>query len=181
MVDLNTALYYTLSTISQTLAGALGLFAAFMIIRIDAFNKLIYERMTELYSELGFGDEGLTKARASGNAKAVFAFYRGRQEKARPTGGSGHPPQMPLGRSQEDRLAEGEAMVGRKQALLDRVGRALLANGLAIVSCFAGLGATPLIASRAAVAWVALVVAVLFGAGCIVALLCIMKRALSEV
>src|SRR5712691_11357023 len=115
MMDVSTALYYTLSTIAQTLAGALGLFAAFMIIRISAFNQLIYERMTELHAELGFTDQGLGKARASGDAKGVFAFYRAHQEKARPTGGFGNPARMPLNSSQETRLSEGEAMVQRKE------------------------------------------------------------------
>jgi hypothetical protein len=36
---MENTIYYTFSTISQTLAGALGLLAAFMIIRLNAFNQ----------------------------------------------------------------------------------------------------------------------------------------------
>jgi hypothetical protein len=179
MPELTTALYYTLSTISQTLAGALGLFAAFMIIRISAFNQLIYERMAELYAELNYADQTLGQARARGDAKAVFVFYRAHQEKARPTGGFGNPPRMPLNASQELRLSEGEAMVQRKESLLRSVGYALVASAVTIAACFAGLALTP-VAGDGAVAVAALVVAVLLGAGCLSALVTIMIRALKE-
>jgi hypothetical protein len=179
MSDLTTSLYYTLSTISQTLAGALGLFAAFMIIRIGAFNQLIHERMAELYAELNYADQALGQARARGDAKAVFDFYRAHQEKARPTGGFGNPPRMPLNASQELRLSEGESMVQRKASLLRDVGYALLASAVTIAGCFAGLALTP-VAGDGAAAIGALAVAVLFGGGCLAGLVLTMIRALKE-
>ena len=46
--EMETALYYTFSTIAQTLASALGLLAVFLALRINAFNRVIYDNMHEL-------------------------------------------------------------------------------------------------------------------------------------
>jgi len=38
---METALYYTLSTLSQTLAGALGMLAAFLVLRVSSLDAIV--------------------------------------------------------------------------------------------------------------------------------------------
>jgi len=96
-MDVSAALYYTLSTISQTLAGALGLFAAFMIIRINSFNQMIYERMSELHGELGYADQGLGRLACAAPRRRLRVLSR-HHERVRLTAAE---------RLQEMRLSEG--------------------------------------------------------------------------
>src|SRR5512133_3680231 len=60
-----TAAYYTFSTVAQTLAGALGLLGAFVIIRTTTLGQLIRADAEDLYRNVG---------RVGGNNEASAAF-----------------------------------------------------------------------------------------------------------
>lgn len=61
------ALYYTLSTISQTLAGALGLLAAFVLVRLSALGQALDNLVTQSAAALrADDDEDLLRMRHKG-------------------------------------------------------------------------------------------------------------------
>ena len=47
---METALYYTYSTIAQTIAGAIGLLGAFLIYHLSETRRSLYEYLEKLYS-----------------------------------------------------------------------------------------------------------------------------------
>jgi hypothetical protein len=175
---MENTIYYTFSTISQTLAGALGLLAAFMIIRINAFNQLIYERMAELHAELGWADEEFNGRRWRGDAVAFFAYVCSKQEDTRAVGGQGNPP--PLNRSQEGKLAEGESMTSRKTHLLAQVARVLAATSACIVFCFVILGLTTTVSARGSLACAVLAAGIILASACVVFQVRLVLHALTE-
>jgi hypothetical protein len=96
MVEMETALYYTFSTIAQTLAGVLGLLAAFLALRINAFNHVIYEGMHALQRRKNWTDSELLGHLWSGNAPAFFGYFRAKLEEVNTEEGIGNSRQQVL-------------------------------------------------------------------------------------
>ncbi len=59
MNDWSNTVYYTFSTISQTLAGAVGLLAAFVIIRLGAIRAALHEKAVIINNTVDHGDPAL--------------------------------------------------------------------------------------------------------------------------
>jgi hypothetical protein len=111
---LDTTRYYTFSRISQTLAGALGLLAAFVIIRISAFNLLLHDHARDLYASVG-GDE--LARQHYGDKPALLKWFRDKHEEVKQQGGTGNPPRPFLDTRLEAVLTEAEAMLQERRPL----------------------------------------------------------------
>jgi hypothetical protein len=59
MTDWSTTVYYTFSTVSQTLAGAVGLLAAFIIIRLGQLRAALHEKAVIINQTVDHGDPAL--------------------------------------------------------------------------------------------------------------------------
>jgi hypothetical protein len=125
MVEMGNALYYTFSTIAQTLAGLLGLFAAFLALRINAFNHVIYECMNDLHKKLqrearwsSSELSELFKHRWRGDAPAFFHALRAMCKMVTAHGVTGNPAQQGLDQEEEALLSQGKSLVERKRKLL---------------------------------------------------------------
>ena len=59
MNDWSTTLNYTFSTISQTLAGAVGLLAAFVIIRLGGIRASLHDKAVIFHNHVDHGDPSL--------------------------------------------------------------------------------------------------------------------------
>jgi hypothetical protein len=59
MTDWSTTVYYTFSTVSQTLAGAVGLLAAFIIIRLGSLRAALHEKAVIFNQTVDHGDPAL--------------------------------------------------------------------------------------------------------------------------
>lgn len=70
-LTLDTALYYTLSTVAQALAGAIALLAAFALYRLAAMDANLREGA--VCADAAFGDDGIIRANAVGSNYAFLA------------------------------------------------------------------------------------------------------------
>jgi hypothetical protein len=74
--DMASALYYTLSTIAQTLAAALALLAAFVLFLFQSYHGPMRERMMELFNQSGMFSKEADRARLEDYRKAEhFAAF----------------------------------------------------------------------------------------------------------
>jgi hypothetical protein len=152
-MSLEATLYYTLSTVSQTLAGALGLLAAVVLFALDRAER----QLDAAANEVVIHTDGETlpisndaKRRRTLRLKGDWAALRADWEKwsaASPTGFSAAQPAFLVF------VAHLEHEVGLRIAFR----RAAIATAIVILGAIAGLVVTPLIASTAAIAWSVLV------------------------
>ena len=178
-LDLDNTLYYTFSTISQTLAGALGLLAAFMITRVSAFNHLIAERVKELYDWVG-GEQDMMRNYLHGNAEAVLHFYRTTHDRVKREGGTGNPTQPFLNSRQEAQLIAAEGMIERKKKLLAGTRDSLLLSAATILFSLVCLIVTPYLHKHAAWTYTASVLGVAGAAVCMASYVKLIMIALKE-
>jgi hypothetical protein len=176
---LDTTLYYTFSTISQTLAGALGLLAAFMVIRISAFNLLLHDHARDLYETAG-GDEIARRHYVRGDKPALFKWYRDKHEEVRKQGGTGNPPRPFLDTRQEAVLTEAEAMLASKAALTNGTAWTLLASVAVILACFLSLAIVHWLRTVPSVAHGFLVLILAGSAYCLWSYVQLLRKALRE-
>jgi hypothetical protein len=176
---LDNTLYYTFSTISQTLAGALGLLAAFIIIRIGAFNLLLHDHARDLYESVG-GDAIARQHYVRGDKPALFKWFRDRHEEVRKQDGTGNPPQPFLDAHHELVLTEAEAMLGRKAAVTKDTTRALFVSAIEIFACFAALAIAHWLKTIPCLAYILLVLILAGAASCLGLYVQLLRRALRE-
>jgi len=176
---LDTTLYYTFSTIAQTLAGALGLVAAFTVIRISAFNQLLHNHADDLYVSAE-ADEVVTRHYIRGDKPALFKCYRAKHEEIKQRGGTGNPPQPYLNVRQEAILTESEAMLASKASLLADTGSALLVSVGVILACFLCLAVANWLKAVPMVAYASLVLVVAGAAYCLWSYVKLLRKALRE-
>jgi hypothetical protein len=174
----DTSLYYTLSTIAQTLAGALGLLAAFMVIRLTAPNQLLRDHARQLYEA---GADNLVRSYyARGDHAALFAWYRARFEEVRAKGGTGNPPRQFLNPGQETVLTEAEQILATKSALVAQTRHALFASAAVILGCFFSLATVHWLKTTPVMA-AGIMILILGGATyCLWCYLRLLKKALRE-
>jgi hypothetical protein len=135
-----STIYYTFSTISQTLAGALGLLGAFVILRMSALNRLIEDKMDLLLKGPGEGYVDLMAARADGNSERFFKVITAMCE-------PGQPLDRRVSAVTRITLDQGRAMLGRKAKLLQDVRFIMVATAVCIVASMSALALTVPIAS----------------------------------
>jgi hypothetical protein len=176
---LDTTLYYTFSTISQTLAGALGLLAAFIIIRIGAFNLLLHDHAHDLYESVG-GDAIARQHYVRGDKPALFKWFRDKHEEVKEQGGTGNPPRPFLDTRLEAVLTEAEAMLTRKTTLTGGTIHALFASAFVILACFVALATVHCLKAIEPVAYGVLVSIVVGAAYCLCLYVWLLRRALRE-
>jgi hypothetical protein len=145
-----TALYYTFSTIAQTLAGALAVLVAFTLFGLAKLDEAIRK-----------GQEGLL-GRYSDAPK--------RWEVLRVGGLKGL--EADVGVPVQDlnlRVAYHEAFVsvGLRPGVLRAIRQALAVTVVAITLCFVALPLTPILAGRTALACITTVAAVVLGIACL--------------
>jgi hypothetical protein len=150
------ALYYTLSTVSQTLAGALGMLAAFLAIRVASLDATIQTDLEGLKRETGESYwPSLSGARdIAGIIEAWDTHIKG----------------MP-GLQTEARMSllnRARSTLVLKTDLLEGAQRAFILSAIIMGVCFAGLAVTPWLGVVAERGETAGGLAVLCGVTCLV-------------
>ncbi len=149
---MENALYYTLSTVSQTLAGALGMLAAFLALRVSTLDTRIRERLRELFERTHALDLGNCGAREALSAwGAWIASCRD-----------------PRAKSVLRAFGDAERDQQSRDRLLRGVRRALIASACVMGACFTGLASSPWLALAPGRAIGALCLAILGGVACLV-------------
>jgi hypothetical protein len=153
VLRVETTIYYTLSTISQTLAGSLAILAAFLAIRVSSLDATVRQALSELDRRAG-GDN--TEARATGGLreelKAWQRWLDGQQ-------GVAHSHRV---------LATANQVQAAKDAVLDEARKVFVASTCVMVGCFIGLALAPSIAGSPFRTVSALVLTIGGGVGCLV-------------
>jgi hypothetical protein len=180
MIEMETALYYTFSTIAQTLAGVLGLFAAFLALRINAFNHVIYERMHDLQQGKNWGSSELLGHFGRGDAPAFFGYFRGQFEEVKAQAGTSDPPQQVLDQGEAALLTQAEGLLERKAKLLRAAQRVIVASATVIIFSFIMLMNVPWVKDCTGIAVLLLFLGVAGAAGCVVWYVLMILTALRE-
>jgi hypothetical protein len=140
--NVENALYYTLSTISQTLAAAIGLLAAFLILRLGSLDR----QLDEHFHELRYADDpDLHEARGRRDFARVLSLVSEHEAQLTHAGRRYH---FPAARN----------LVALRSKLVVSLRNYLLATALVIVVAVVGLAWAPEIASNRAGARALLVV-----------------------
>ena len=151
---METALYYTLSTVSQTLAGAMSLLAAFVVIRLSALDASITARVRYLYEFVGGDMTMLRESLKADGGKKMLAWYRDQFDKEVAAAAAEHPARGANWNSRtESHLAEGEAMQGTKERLVRHMVLALELTVAVIGFALLGLLLGPFLVSDSAAYW----------------------------
>jgi hypothetical protein len=152
--NLATAIYYTFSTIAQSLAGAVGLLAAFAVLRLSNLDLLLREEVDRIKMEptpeWPRRAEALTLA-STGRYPEFLAVYRQKPNLQVPADGV-------------SRLLWAETLLAQRQRAYDRLLGALAATAVAILVSVLVLMSTPWL-----VGYQCTTVVLLFGAPAIVA------------
>jgi hypothetical protein len=148
----STALYYTFSTVSQTLAGALGMLAAFLALRAAALEGTFNAAARELERMTGrWGQQASLRTRAE-----LVSFWRSVLS-AEQTGAGQH----------RAVLATAEAAHESRERMLAEARRAFVASAAVMAACFVALAMTPLLSRSAGVSVVALGLLILAAVACL--------------
>jgi hypothetical protein len=129
---MDTALYYTLSTVSQTLAGALGMLAAFLAIRITALEAALRADLAELEARTAGPSVGVRPE--SGSVAETLAGWRLRFSTGDFERGSSYGALL---------LRRAEQGQESKATLLREAQWAFILSAAVMVGCFVGLASTP--------------------------------------
>lgn len=137
---MDTALYYTLSTVSQTLAGAMGVLAAFVLIRLSALNSAIAERVRYLYENLQGDLHIYRESLGVGGGEKVLAQFRAQFDKEVKDSAAEHRQrEQGFNNRTEAHLLEGEAMLASRRRLLEDTTRSVIATVVVIGVALIGL------------------------------------------
>ena len=177
MVEMDTALYYTFSTIAQTLAGVLGLLAAFLALRINAFNHVIYERMHDLHQRKNWTDSELLGHFWSGNAPAFFGYFKAKLEEVNTEEGIGN---SLLDEGDKLLLTQADGLLERRKRLLREAKYVFLTSAVVIIFSFTVLMFVPRVYNRPGIPIRLLVLGVVGAAICVFWYVRIILNALRE-
>ena len=147
-----TALYYTLSTVSQTLAGALGMLAAFLAIQTSALDAALRAEISEMESRHG-PDPAVRPT--SGSTAEMLGAWRVRLNTVRDS-------------YSVLLLERGERLLRKKARILRTAARAFAWSAAVMGACFVGLATTPWLSCTRPRAWTAAAVAIAGGIACLV-------------
>jgi len=151
---METALYYTLSTISQTLAGALGMLAAFLALRVSSLDATVRTALTEL-DQRAPGGPAVEARPASGSVRETLSAWRRRF--GDPLGG-GYLITV---------LQQAEHLHQARETLLREARGALVVSACVMAICFVGLACTPWLGGDPWRAVPAFTMTIVAGAGCL--------------
>src|SRR2546425_220181 len=134
--DLATALYYTFSTVAQALAGAVGLLAAFAVLRLSGLDQLLRDEAEHIKYGVGqtVRQEAITLV-STGRIKEFLNLCRDNFDS------------LDAG-VKEARLPWAETLQRQKEAGVRSLWVALLATGVAIVVSVVVLSTTPWLSRR---------------------------------
>jgi hypothetical protein len=149
----DTALYYTLSTVSQTLAGALGMLAAFLALRVSALDGPI--RDLRLWARLAYPPLQPAAAQTEPLLTAAKAWF---------AANGGDPVHRHVGQT----IDEAQRAYGARTTLLQQAKSAFAGSALVMGCCFVALACTPWLSSSEARAWTVAAVAIISGIACLV-------------
>ena len=148
-MQMETALYYTLSTVSQTLAGALGMLAAFLVLRVSTLDMSIREAIGRLQDTTHIHPHG-------GNQEILRVF----QEEVK---------RQPQGRGAAVlALAHADRALQTRAGLLGAARAAFTLSACMMGICFIGLASSPWLALAAWRAIPVVAFVILGGVGCLV-------------
>jgi hypothetical protein len=181
MVEMDTALYYTFSTIAQTLAGVLGLLAAFLALRINAFNHVIYQRMHDLQQRKNWTDSELLGHLWSGNAPAFFSYFRAKLEEVNTEGGIGNSWQQVLDEGDKVLLTQADGLLERRGKLLQEAKYVVVTSAIVIIFSFTVLMVVPCVYNRTGIPILLLVLGWVGAAMCLIWYVRIILTALREI
>ena len=142
---MENALYYTLSTISQTLAGALGLLAAFMIIRLTGIAQQLEKHFENLQTA---DDPEWHRARFRSDYATLLRLAESAQDKLAANGRTYH---LPVARE----------LVTARSGIIASLLHYLVVTAALILACVLGLSWAPELAQTGAPARVLLAMAAL--------------------
>lgn len=125
---METALYYTLSTVSQSLAGALGMLAAFLAIRVSSLDATVRSALDELERRRGID---LATRPVSGSVREALTGWRQRFE-----GTQGHDYDRQM-------LARAEHVQASRETLLRDATRAFVVSACVMGASLVGLAVSP--------------------------------------
>jgi hypothetical protein len=148
---MESALYYTLSTVAQTLAGALGMLAAFLAIRVAALDAIARDAIATVQRLPHPAVDMMALPVATDDAIDAL-------EQRLPQEGAG---------AHRRWVAEAKQARSKRTKILSGARRAFVLSIVAMVGCFCGLAFTPWLRSCSPVAVLALAVAVLLSASCL--------------
>jgi hypothetical protein len=143
MTDWSTTVYYTFSTVSQTLAGAVGLLAAFIIIRLGALRAALHEKALILSQTVDHGDPALEQEAyrlfATGDDAALVRLCRSQP---------GHWNSITYGQHVSGaHLPIAERLIAQMHGVIVRLWVALGLTAVTIVGSVIVLSMTPLVVS----------------------------------
>jgi hypothetical protein len=153
---METALYYTLSTISQTLAGALGMLAAFLALRLSALHATIGDESETLQQRLGYVDP-LSLPTPTPD-EIIRAHVRRFSAEELRRGGS-------VGARVAQRAGDD---VAARDFLIAAATRAFVISAYVMAACFVGLALAPAAGTSAALAILILAAAIAAAVFCLV-------------
>jgi len=140
----DTAAYYSFSTIAQTLAGGLGLLAAFVIIRTTTLSQALRAYADQHYREVGARNEH-TQAYFAGDLPKLLELYRIAQDESKTKNPGGWP-------NMNDRqlavLGHAQSAIDARGSLLRHVARVLYLSVGVIALAIASLPLTPTLVQR---------------------------------
>ena len=152
-----TALYYTLSTVSQTLAGALGMLAAFLALRVSALDTAIRSDLQQLEVQT----QSVNPAVRPADGRTSTAWKGWRAWWGQYGGDPSHAWKGQL-------IDRGERAEAVKAALLRQAKWAFAGSAAVMGSCFVGLAAAPWLSCVWLRAWAAAFVVIVGGMACLV-------------
>lgn len=153
---METALYYTLSTVSQTLAGALGMLAAFLALRVAALDSTINSELTDL--------ERWTQTQAGAmrpRSGSVIDRLHGWRKRFGPGDFESDDGKVGM-------LLRAEESYQSRTVLLGQARSAFVASAVVMGSCFVGLALAPWLGCVALRGGSAAAVAIIGGVLCLV-------------
>jgi len=148
--ELVTTLYYTFSTIAQSLAGAVGLLAAFVVLHLSQLNQRLQAEADLCKLSVGPNPAVQQRAITLCNTGQMAEFWALCRENYQVVDAS----------IRDSRLPWAETLLRERGLILDRLRRALMITAGAIVMSVAALSATPWIARHPCIAVSALVAGV---------------------
>ena len=170
MSGLDNTLYYTFSTIAQTLAGALGLVVALIVIGVGAFNTLLHVHARELYRALSEVPSDGSELRSYHYRGDKPAFFKLIGDKYKPS----------LAPEQMEVLREAKDMQRRKDALTSATLWALYPSVATIFLCFVALPTVHCLKTKPYCAYITLSVISGGAVYCLWAYVRLLHRALRE-
>jgi len=170
MDSLETALYYTFSTIAQTLAAAIALLAAFVLYRLQSINSGIEDSALNVQQSYPPAQsELLIPMLMQGRYQEIFD-YSEKNPVPRPPGMSVYP--------SEKRVALG-SLLRKKTEILRTIRRSFLATVILVALSVAVLAATPWISTNQTLSVITLAVGAIWFVSCFPAFWSLIQAALA--